>query len=98
MKEGRIAPDFIFESSWEVCNKVGGIYTVLSTRAKTLQEQFPDKVVFIGPDLWQGKDNPLFAEDKKMWQPWVKKAAETGLHVRVGRWNIPGQPCVVLVD
>ncbi len=98
MKESKMAPDFIFESSWEVCNKVGGIYTVLSTRAKTLQEQFPDKVVFIGPDLWQGKDNPLFAEDKKMWQPWVKKAAETGLHVRVGRWNIPGQPCVVLVD
>ena len=31
-------PDYIFESSWEVCNKVGGIYTVLSTRAKTLQE------------------------------------------------------------
>ena len=28
----------------------------------------------------------------------MKKAAETGLHVRVGRWNIPGQPCVVLVD
>ena len=98
MKESIMTPDFIFESSWEVCNKVGGIYTVLSTRAKTLQEQFPDKVVFIGPDLWQGKENPLFAEDTKMWRPWVKKAAEAGLHVRVGRWNIPGQPCVVLVD
>ena len=98
MKESKMAPDFIFESSWEVCNKVGGIYTVLSTRAKTLQEQFPDKVVFIGPDLWQGKENPLFAEDTKMWPSWVKKAAEAGLHVRTGRWNIPGQPCVVLVD
>ena len=98
MKESRMAPDFIFESSWEVCNKVGGIYTVLSTRAKTLQEQFPDKVVFIGPDLWQGKENPLFVEDTKMWRPWVKKAAEIGPRVRVGRWNIPGQPCVVLVD
>lgn len=98
MKESKMAPDFIFESSWEVCNKVGGIYTVLSTRAKTLQEQFPDKVVFIGPDLWQGKENPLFVEDTKMWPSWVKKAAEAGLHVRTGRWNIPGQPCVVLVD
>ncbi len=98
MKESKMAPDFIFESSWEVCNKVGGIYTVLSTRAKTLQEQFPDKVVFIGPDLWQGKENPLFVEDTKMWPSWVKKAAESGLYVRTGRWNIPGQPCVVLVD
>ncbi len=98
MRETRLVPDFIFESSWEVCNKMGGIYTVLSTRAKTLQEQFPDKLVFIGPDVWQGKENPLFAEDGKLWRPWVKKAGEEGLRIRVGRWNIPGQPCVVLVD
>ena len=91
-------PDFIFESSWEVCNKMGGIYTVLSTRAKTLQEQFPDKLVFIGPDVWKDKKNPLFEEDAKLWRPWVKKAGEEGLHVRVGRWNIPGKPLVVLVD
>ena len=51
MSKKRLAPDFIFESSWEVCNKVGGIYTVLSTRAKTLQEQFPDRIIFIGPDF-----------------------------------------------
>ena len=98
MRETRLVPDFIFESSWEVCNKMGGIYTVLSTRAKTLQEQFPDKLVFIGPDVWQGKENPLFVEDGKLWRPWVKKAGEEGLRIRVGRWNIPGQPCVVLVD
>ena len=98
MTERRLVPDFIFESSWEVCNKMGGIYTVLSTRAKTLQEQFPDKLVFIGPDVWKGKENPLFVEDAKLWAPWVKKANNEGLHIRVGRWNIPGQPCVVLVD
>ena len=98
MREQRLVPDFIFESSWEVCNKMGGIYTVLSTRAKTLQEQFPDKLVFIGPDVWQGKENPLFVEDAKLWRPWVKKANDEGLRIRVGRWNIPGQPCVILVD
>ena len=58
----------------------------------------PDQVVFIGPDFWQGKDNPLFIEDKKLWRPWVNKATESGLQIRVGRWNIPGQPCVILVD
>jgi len=98
MSEKRLVPDFIFESSWEVCNKMGGIYTVLSTRAKTLQEQFPDKLLFIGPDLWKDKENPLFLEDEKLWRPWVKAAKEVGLQVRVGRWNIPGKPCVVLVD
>ena len=29
MSKKRLAPDYIFESSWEVCNKVGGIYTGL---------------------------------------------------------------------
>ena len=98
MKERRLVPDFVFESSWEVCNKMGGIYTVLSTRAKTLQEQYPDKLVFIGPDVWENKENPLFIEDAKLWRPWVKMATEEGLHVRVGHWNIPGKPCVILVD
>ena len=98
MADKKIKPDFIFESSWEVCNKVGGIYTVLSTRAKTLQDDLKDKVAFIGPDLWLEKENPLFVEDKKLWPSWTKKAAEEGLRVRVGRWNIPGQPCVILVD
>ena len=39
-----LTPDYIFEASWEVCNKVGGIYTVLSTRANTLQTKFRDRV------------------------------------------------------
>ena len=91
-------PDYIFESSWEVCNKVGGIYTVLSTRAKTLQEAFTDKIIFVGPDFWQGKENPLFIEDEALFAEWQKQAAVEGLQVRTGRWNIPGHPLVVLVD
>ncbi len=90
--------DFIFESSWEVCNKMGGIYTVLSTRAKTMQGLLQDRVVFIGPDLWEGKENPLFKEDRGVLKPWVAKAGKEGLKVRTGRWNIPGEPIVVLVD
>ena len=67
MADKMISPDFIFESSWEVCNKIGGIYTVLSTRAKTLQDMLKDKIVFIGPDVWMNRENPLFIEDKKLW-------------------------------
>ena len=98
MDSNKLVPTFIFESSWEVCNKVGGIYTVLSTRAKTLQESMPDHVVFIGPDFWRGKENPLFEEDKQLWPKWVKKAQKEGISVRVGRWLIPGKPCVILVE
>lgn len=94
-----ITPDYIFESSWEVCNKVGGIYTVLSTRAKTLQYDLKDKVFFIGPDLWKGKENPLFEESETMFQAWVKNAVDNeNLKIRTGRWKIPGSPVVFLVD
>lgn len=98
MKETRLAPKYIFESSWEVCNKVGGIYTVLSTRAKTLQDQLHDKVIFIGPDFWMDKENPLFKESKQLLAKWRKAAKAEGLNFRVGRWQIPGEPIAVLLD
>ena len=88
----------IFETSWEVCNKVGGIYTVLSTRAKTLQTQMGDNLVFIGPDVWKEKENPLFIENKRLHSAWKKAATEAGISVRIGRWNVPGEPVAVLVD
>lgn len=92
-------PHYIFESSWEVCNKVGGIYTVLSTRAKTLQEKHTDKVFFIGPDFWAGKKNPLFKESKTLLAKWRKSALEyDGISMRLGRWQIPGEPIAILVD
>jgi len=92
-------PDFIFESSWEVCNKVGGIYTVLSTHAKTIQSLFPDKIIFIGPDLWKASNNPDFIEYKTLFKDWKKQIYEKEkLRVRIGLWNIPGKPITVLVD
>jgi len=92
-------PDYVFESGWEVCNKVGGIYTVLSTRAKTLQALFPDRIIFVGPDLRKESINPDFIEDNTLLKAWKKQAGEKeNLNVRVGRWNIPGKPIVILAD
>lgn len=94
-----LTPDYIFESSWEVCNKVGGIYTVLSTRANTLQMKFQDRLFFIGPDFWQRKENPLFVESDNLYMAWKQYAAEKEkLFVRIGHWMIPGNPLVILVD
>ncbi len=98
MMKDNLTPDYIFESSWEVCNKVGGIYTVLSTRAKTLQDAMKDHIIFIGPDCWKETDCPYFTEDVSMFADWKAQAAKDGLNVKVGRWNIPGSPISVLVD
>ena len=93
-----LRPDYIFESSWEVCNKVGGIYTVLSTRAKTLQEEMKDRIIFIGPDCWKENECPYFKEDSTLFAQWQWEAKEQGLKVRVGRWTVPGEPVAILVD
>ncbi len=93
-----LRPDYIFESSWEVCNKVGGIYTVLSSRAKTLQEEMKDHIIFIGPDFWKENESPYFKEDASLFAKWQWEAKEQGLKVRVGRWTVPGEPIAVLVD
>ena len=98
MVKKRLVPDYIFESSWEVCNKVGGIYTVLSTRAKTLQDTMKDRILFIGPDFWNEHECPYFKEDASLFADWQWEAKEQGLKLKVGRWTIPGEPIAILVD
>lgn len=99
MKFDSVNIDLIFETSWEVCNKVGGIYTVLSTKAQTLQNLYKDKTIFIGPDVWTDDNpSPYFTEVPSLLRPWKDKAElPNGISVRIGRWNIPGKPIVVLV-
>ena len=98
MGKCKLTPDYVFESSWEVCNKVGGIYTVLSTRAKTLQEAMRDRIIFIGPDFGGDAQSAYFSEDESLFAKWRVAAAASGLKVRVGRWLVPGEPVTILVD
>lgn len=91
--------DLLLETSWEVCNKIGGIYTVLSTKAATLQKLYKDKTIFIGPDVWSAENpSPYFIENRRLLKDWLAEASlPDDVDVRVGRWNIPGKPIVVLV-
>jgi phosphorylase/glycogen(starch) synthase len=92
-------PDFIFETSWEVCNKVGGIHTVISTKALTLLKDFKNNFILIGPDIVRFSNyNPEFIEDKNMFKIWREQAVKDGLQIRIGRWNIIGNPIVILVN
>ena len=99
MNKVTVKIDLLFETSWEVCNKIGGIYTVLSTKAKTLQKLHKDKTIFIGPDVWSEENpSPFFIESRTLLKEWKAQAQlPEGVTVRVGRWDIPGKPIVVLV-
>jgi len=90
-----IEPDYIFESSWEVCNKVGGIYTVLSSRAKLLTARYGDRIIFIGPDLGGALPDD-FEEDEQLFSDW-KASLPSELKIRTGRWLVPGKPASALV-
>lgn len=91
--------DLLIETSWEVCNKIGGIYTVLSTKAKELKNLFGDRLVFIGPDVWDKEnESPVFTERKTLLKNFSQKKFPEGISVRCGRWKIPGSPLVILVD
>jgi len=90
---------FLFEVSWEVCNKIGGIYTVLSSKAKTLVNQLKDSVIFIGPDVWSDENrSPFFIENAELCRKWKDKLnLPDGIAIRIGRWDIPGTPLAILV-
>ena len=98
MSNARLAPDFLFEASWEVCNKVGGIHTVISTKAQTVTRKFGDRYILIGPDLSHEGTNPEFEEDQALLKAWRQAVYSEGLRIRIGRWKIKGEPLAVLVD
>ena len=91
-------PDYIFETSWEVCNRVGGIYAVLSTRAASMQAEHPDKVFFFGPDFDDHSDI-YFHEDKSLLKDWLSafRRQYADIPVRIGRWQVPGEPIAILL-
>ncbi len=87
---------FLFEVSWEVCNKVGGIFEVVASKAMQAAEAFNDNYYLLGPDL---KHNEGFTEtDELCWEPLRLQLKDRELACRFGRWDIPGRPKVILVD
>ncbi len=92
-------PDHIFEVSWEVCNKIGGIHTVVSTKALTLVQAMGDNYISIGPDVWrESSEHPEFEEDPALFPDWKDHAFQEGIRVRIGRWKIAGRPIAILID
>lgn len=92
-------PDFIFETSWEVCNKVGGIHTVITSKFPLLSNEFGNNIIFIGPDIIRSEqDHPEFIEDKNLFLEWKKNPACSNIRVRTGHWNVINSPLAFLVD
>ena len=92
-------PEYLFETSWEVCNMVGGIYTVLSTKSNVMRELLGDHYVTVGPDVVKEAHETLyFVEDNDLFPEWRERALVQGLKFRIGHWKIDSSPIAILVD
>ena len=86
----------LFEVSWEVCNKVGGIYTVITSKLPQATRAYGERYFLFGPDL---KTNSDFEEtDEDCWNRIREAVAIKEIPCRFGRWKVPGEPKVVLVS
>lgn len=92
-------PDFLFEVSWEVANKVGGIHTVITSKAREMVLEYGSGYFLIGPyfkDKLSGQFEPLVipAYFKKAFADVEKE----GVRVHFGKWLIDGEPFLILLE
>jgi glycogen(starch) synthase len=92
-------PPMLFEIAWEVCWQLGGIYTVLRTKAPAMLDRWGNRFCFIGPY------NPRTAAVEFEEQPTegiirqaLDRLRDQGIPCHYGRWLIPGRPRVILLD
>ena len=98
MNNVNLTPDYLFEVSWEVCNKVGGIHTVIASKAPTVKGLLGDKYITIGPDFSQDAAKPEFKEDGTLLAALRESLYQRGVRVRIGRWAIESSPIAILID
>lgn len=97
------SPDYLIECSWEVCNKVGGIYTVITSKVKLIQDKFKEKYLLVGPyfaDKVPGVFEEIPVEESNTLCPKhiCDDLESQGIILHFGKWLIEGEPNVVLID
>jgi phosphorylase/glycogen(starch) synthase len=85
----------LFEVSWEVCNKVGGIYTVIKSKIKEVKNKFNDNYLLIGP-LFENNPEIIETDDKQV-KNIKAELLKMGFTAKVGRWDSAEKPLVILV-
>ncbi len=91
--------DYFFEVSWEVCNKVGGIFTVVSSKAARMMDYYKDNYYLVGP-YFPEKAYGIFEEElpPESCKLMCDAMKEEGIIVHYGKWLVKGNPKVVLIE
>jgi glycogen synthase len=91
----------LFEIAWEVCNQVGGIYTVIRTKVPAMVEKWGENYFLIGPYFPQtaaAEFEPINELDDSPLSATVQKMRDMGFGVHYGHWLITGKPRIILFD
>src|SRR5690606_5421183 len=91
--------EVLFELAWEVCNQVGGIYTVIRSKVPAMVEKWGENYCLIGPyfpqtaaiEFEEVTDDSVFCKT-------AEKLKAEGMNVHYGRWLVTGRPHIILVD
>lgn len=92
--------NLLVEVAWEVCNQVGGIYTVIRSKVPAITEKWKDDYCVVGPYVHKNvaaEFEPITDLSDNFGQA-VQKMREYGFDVHYGRWMISGQPRVILLN
>lgn len=91
--------DFLFEVSWEICNKIGGIWTVLKSKVRPTVQYYGEKYCLIGPYFSQSSKGEFEQADvPDEWRESFLDLAKEGLLLKFGYWLVPGNPKAILID
>jgi glycogen synthase len=91
----------LMEIAWEVCNQVGGIYTVIRSKVPAMVEKWGDDYCLIGPyfpNTAMVEFEPSTDYDDSPFGKVVKKLKDAGYDAHYGRWLVTGNPRIVLLD
>ncbi|MBU4406325.1 MAG: glycogen/starch synthase [Candidatus Altiarchaeota archaeon] len=96
---GRKKENLLFEVSWEVCNKVGGINTVVKSKAPSMINHYGQNYFLVGP-YFPKKSLKEFQEriPPDNLDSIFKRLGKEGIICHYGEWLILGQPKTILVD
>lgn len=88
----------LIELGWEVCNQIGGIYTVLRSKSPEMVKEWGDAYCLVGPLNHTQAD--IEFEDQESGDAislTVEAMRAEGVEVRIGRWQVSGRPRAVLI-
>ena len=92
-------PDNLIEVSFEVANKVGGIYQVLKSKSGTMQNFYGENYLTVGfYNQDSAREDFAPREDHHFQEIFDQLEEETGARFHYGVWNIPSSPRCILVD